>query len=345
MVLLPFLPVLLWGVAFSLAFMLIFMRNQLQVILDDLPLGFGWLGKVFIALIDLAIDVAKATYEGAAGVFARLLHGLADHVKRQPRSGFIVAGGVTKALTFAWDKAIPASIKDAVHPVSVTAHNALAKAEGAATAISDEVVDRAEAIRVQAGQTLTDADTFARANIAVAKDDAMRYADSAVAKLQGIEDKAVRDAIELAKAGEQSVAEAATAAIAVVDGIARGAQGDVIDVWKYIDRIGLAGLVASIPALAVLVNTIAQESGLENESCRTKVKGICGTDPAAWESLLLGIAAVGVGFSLGDIIEAAGNLVDDAGGLLAELSAGVIDEAPAIGGAIGNIANRIAQAA
>lgn len=48
----------------------------------------------------------------------------------------------------------------------------------------------------------------------------------------------------------------------------------------------LIALLSSVPALALLVNTIAKESGLDGEGCRRKVKGICGTDPGGWGQLL-----------------------------------------------------------
>ena len=77
-----------------------------------------------------------------------------------------------------------------------------------------------------------------------------------------------------------------------------------------------AGIIAAMPAIATLVQSIAVDAGLENADCRSKVKGICGTSPAAWESLLVGIASAGLLFDLPAIVESAALLASPVVALL-----------------------------
>ena len=114
-----------------------------------------------------------------------------------------------------------------------------------------------------------------------------------------------------------------------------------------IDLPGLGSMTAgvAIATTYAIVNTLVNEAGLSRAECRAKVGQICGTDPLQWASLLAGLAAVGVGFSLGDILEEAANMVGEVHGLLDDMSAGVIEAAPTYGAIIGNVANGIAKAA
>lgn len=70
-----------------------------------------------------------------------------------------------------------------------------------------------------------------------------------------------------------------------------------------VDQIGKLPLttilaqLASLAGAAALVDVIAREGGLDKAECRAKVKGICSTDPAAWQALLdvAGFALVWMG--------------------------------------------------
>lgn len=177
-----------------------------------------------------------------------------------------------------------------------------------------------------------------RSEIHAAENAAEGYADKAVSALRAAEDAALSKAIAAANAGiaaaeaaahtAETEAEAFTSgavakaealantAIADVRGIAVGAEDDIATLIGKYGLAGAAGLIASIPLLATLVNTIATESGLENADCRSKVKGICGTSTPAWENLLAGIAAIGVAFNLRDIVDAADAIFTDAADLI-----------------------------
>lgn len=173
---------------------------------------------------------------------------------------------------------------------------------------------------------------------------AERYADQAVGKLRTAEDAAIGAAVELAvnakaagvaAAGaalaeaervagrELSAAEAeatralataqalSQAAIADVRSIAVTAEDELAKLEQLAGATGLAALIAAMPAVATLVHAIASEAGLENAECRTKVKGICRTDPSAWENLLSGLVAVGFAFSLAELAHVARPLAEE----------------------------------
>lgn len=78
---------------------------------------------------------------------------------------------------------------------------------------------------------------------------------------------------------------------------------------RNLDQSQLAGLIAAVPALAALVNVITAESGLDRAECRSKVKQICGTDPGAWETLLLGALAIDFALNLEGIVAAGREII------------------------------------
>jgi hypothetical protein len=214
-----------------------------------------------------------------------------------------------------------------------------------------------------------------RRDIAAAKDKAEGYADLAVSRLRAAEDAAVAGAVALAGAAKTAGLEAAQAAeqaaeraagsalaqseaaaakalaeaeaaarvaLAGVRGIAVGAADDLATIERDLGALGVAGLIAAIPALATLVHAIATEAGLDSAACRRKVKGICGTDPLAWEELLLGLAALGFGFNLAEVAEAAARGIGEAGGLLAEVASVPGDALERVGRAIGEVTAALA---
>lgn len=119
-------------------------------------------------------------------------------------------------------------------------------------------------------------------------------------------------AAEAAAAGALAQADAAgKAALAVVAGVAGAAQEGVLDLEHLIEQGGWAALIAAIPALALLVNSIATEAGLSNAECRQKVSRVCQTDASSWANLLGGLALLGFAFSLEELVGLARPLVDE----------------------------------
>jgi hypothetical protein len=182
---------------------------------------------------------------------------------------------------------------------------------------------------------------------------AERYADEAVGRLRAAEDAAIATAAGLALAAKAAGLEAAAlaeqaaeraagsalaqseaaaaralaeaqaagqAALDTVRGIAVGAADDLASIEGGLGALGVAGLIAAIPALGTLVNTIATESGLENAACRSKVKGICGTDPTAWGDLLGGLAVLGIAFNLRELVELAEPVIAELAPVIAKVA-------------------------
>lgn len=94
---------------------------------------------------------------------------------------------------------------------------------------------------------------------------------------------------------------------------ATGAKGEPGLGIGDIDLPGLGTLTAgaAIAATYAIVSTLVNEAGLSRAECRSKVKGICGTDPAAWANLLAGLAVLGFAFNLKDLYGVAEGLVGD----------------------------------
>lgn len=190
-----------------------------------------------------------------------------------------------------------------------------------------------------------------RGDIAAGVSQAEAYAELAVGKLRAAEDAAVAGAVGLAVEAKQAglaaaaIAEAEAirigadaltaglasdaaaiaqldaagkAALDVVRSVAVGVADDLGKIEGDIGALGTGALIASIPAIATLVHAIATEAGLENASCRSKVKEVCSTDPSAWTGLLEGLLAIGVGFSLAELAAVATPLIREVAPILAE---------------------------
>lgn len=180
---------------------------------------------------------------------------------------------------------------------------------------------------------------------------AERYADTAVSKLRSAEDAAVSAAVGLAveakvaglaaasaaeaeaehfagsaiaqseAAAKQALAEAQAAGAAALAGVGRiavGAADDLATIEKDLGALGVAGLLASIPALATLVQAIATEAGLSSAECRGKVKGICGTDPRAWAGMLEGAVLLTGALSLRELVPVGRTVIGELSGLIRE---------------------------
>lgn len=238
-------------------------------------------------------------------------------------------------------KALADKASAKVSSLEATVSNNLSSAEAYARARATEAVGTAKAY---VESRISAAELVLRGDIAAALAVATAYADTAVSKLRAAEDAAVSSAVGLAAeakfAGEAAgraallAAEAEfgpeiaavraidAAALAQLDAAGKaalaGLEGVVINVGDdlqaiegAIGAVGVGALIASIPAIATLVTAIATETGLENAECRQKVKGICGTNAGDWAGLLGGLAAIGFGFSLRELVEIAEPMIGE----------------------------------
>lgn len=215
----------------------------------------------------------------------------------------------------------------------------------------DRATAAAETAEAYADRRIDAAVGTVRRDIAAALSTAERYADGAVGKLRAAEDAAIADAVSLASqaraAGEaaarraEAEAEAAgaaaltaaqrleaqalaqaqaagAAALATVKTVAVGAADDLATLEGQLGAAGAAALIAAIPALATMVQAIATEAGLSNAECRTKVKGICGTDPFEWGGLLAGAAFLTGALSLRELTDVGRVAVRELAGVIRE---------------------------
>ena len=116
---------------------------------------------------------------------------------------------------------------------------------------------------------------------------------------------------EIAAVLRPGLAAAGAEAEAALNGL-HGLEGrlNAADLWK---------LAATLAALLPFVAALENEAGLGRAECRTKVKGICTTDPSAWANLLLGLTAIGASFSIAELIALGVEGVGRSTGLVDEL--------------------------
>lgn len=186
--------------------------------------------------------------------------------------------------------------------IAVDAKNAGINAAASALQTAEGYTDAAKgaAIAAAAG-ALTTAESYTDA----AKQVALQAAGGALATAEHEAAIAANAAQAGAEAFAAQAAGAVSSALDQVRSVAVGAADDLHTIEGSYGALGLAALIASIPALATLTNAIATETGLENEDCRKKVKGICATPSNVWSELLGGLAAVGFAFSLAELAEVA----------------------------------------
>lgn len=228
---------------------------------------------------------------------------------------FLVLGiGIKDALTYLWNTALGPFVHSITNTIARDASHALSDATALAKTVEANLTSAESYAAAQAANALADAKAWARTEIDAARSATEEYADDAVAKLRSAESAAIDNAVDIAHAAEVSAEAAASTALAQVKAIAVGAEGDLTDFEAYIKSLGLPATIAGVASLSTLLTLVLSETGLENSSCRGKVKQICGTSPAAWESLLAGIAAIGLSFNLQAVVDAAksieGGVVD-----------------------------------
>lgn len=220
-------------------------------------------------------------------------------------------------------------IDNAVHVLNRNIDAGVAEAEqfastaiGKLRAAEDSAIATVAGLAAQAEHAGVNAAASALATaeheLAVARDEALAAAGGA---LTTAEDFALRQAAAVradALAAAAGVEAAVTGSLDVVRSIAIGAENELKDLEGIYGAVGTATLIASIPALATLVHAIATEAGLENQSCRSKVKEICRTDQSAWGDLLGGLVALGFVFSLPELVKVAQPMVGGLADVLRE---------------------------
>lgn len=299
---------------------------------------FSGVASAIKGVVTGGIGSAIKALESAAASFEQ---GLLDSLELLAGIALVLADGVYVALKALWTHALTPFVNHVVADIRV---NVKGLEQDVASLYTLTAADLGKA-ETYADKQVSDASAalynIIRSEVHAAIGTAEGYADDAVSKLRTAESEALNKAvaglnagIEAAKAaahtaeteaeafasGKVAKAEAlANTAIADVRGIAVGAEDDIETLIGKYGLAGAAGLIASIPLLATLVNTIASESGLDNSACRGKVKNICATDPRSWERLLGLAGFLAIGFDFQDFVNAAELVAKGIGSGVAEL--------------------------
>lgn len=218
--------------------------------------------------------------------------------------------GVKAALQYLWNELVKPRIDSTTKDVRAVATQALILARSVEKTIGREAArldDKIDGLHkaISTAYHKYVAQEIAKLETAVAED------------IRGVTDlipQAVKDAAKAADlvTGETLglIAAGENAAIDALQRAEAATAAELHDALAGLDKTQLAGLLASVPLLAQLVQTITAESGLDNANCRSKVKNICSTDSSLWAELLGGFVAMEIAFNLRDLIEFGNELVE-----------------------------------
>lgn len=228
---------------------------------------FAWLGNAIAGLIE---DGADAGISASDKALASLFSGLIDSLGILIGVPIALALSIKDAFSALWNHYLVPRIRHYLDPVAADASHALAELESIGGSVARNV-GAGEAYALGVGAKLLD--------------DATGFATHEVNALRA----AVMPTL---LALDHYVHNAEAGAIALPGEI--GADFDSL--WKGLqDRIrpfNLEELLGAGLLAGLLVRVLTQEAGLQDAECRSKVKGICGTNPAQWAKLLEGIGLV-----------------------------------------------------
>lgn len=92
------------------------------------------------------------------------------------------------------------------------------------------------------------------------------------------------------------------------------------DLLNSQDLTTLVGLLGSVPLLAAGVQALASEIGADSAECRSKLKGVCGSDTAGWFHLLEGLAFGFLWPGLAEFGDAVAEITEEVSGAIVELA-------------------------
>lgn len=336
-----------WVAALVLALIAYYIAKSLSIVTSLIPLFGGDIsGAVENALVSPAHDLLKTVESKVAKGFSDLVSALGLGIGLSALLGL----GIYKALGYLWNHALAPRVKSVMHYLDTQVQGIASDVLGLSKTVEADLVKAEKYATGEVAAATTAIEATLRKEIAVAKRDVESYADSAVSELRKAENAALGSAVSALNAGiaeaeraahaAETEAEAAAAsaltraeatfntAIADVRGIAVGAEDDIETLIGKYGLAGAAGLIASIPLLATLVNTIAAESGLDSSECRGKVKNICGTNPQAWERLLGFAGFLTLALDFQDFVNAAEVVAKGIGAGVAELERPFVKQLP-----------------
>jgi hypothetical protein len=272
------------------------------------------------ALNTTLISWLTSAQKGTEKVTAAFFNDLLGSLELFGALAILLGDGVKVALEYLWNNSLPAfvlhEITTAIAKIPKVVDDIASLSTKVETAVEKKFADTIATIR-------TDAKEAKAAATAAAASAATAVEKAAGTVINRIENTVTNPTTYVANTVTEIVpglADALTQAGAEVAELPGLAIPKIEDLLNGQDLATIAGLAAAIPLLRAIVNTVAVESGLENAECRSKVKGICGTNLSAWEGLLGGLVAIGAGFSLAELAVVANEVTVELGGVVAELA-------------------------
>lgn len=295
----------LWLGGFILATFAYYIAQAIAYPVKHLP----YVGGDFAGAIEHYIaDPAKKLAGQAESKLARGLMSLAGDLELVGALVILLGLGIYTALQYLWDAALKPLISAVVTPIHRLLSQTVTKLEQLAHTVAQDALHAETYARQQAAAALTDARRYADSAAATAAHDAERYADQAVAKLQHAEDAAITAAAAIARTAEKDATAAYDHAKSYVDGLVAPVGRDVTALDRYVKGLDVPKIAAGAAATAALVTATLAETGLENAGCRSKVKGICETDPNVWSNLLGLLAPLGLALTLPELVKVANDV-------------------------------------
>jgi hypothetical protein len=238
-----------------------------------------------------------------------LLYGLLDSVAVVVALFLLPYLGVKAALEYMRDHWIVPRVDGIVRPIRDTAN----AAKSAAKDLADEFNTLEKTMDYQIGITASAVYNTLIGTVEREIDQLRTGIGNDVATLQSSIDRAAERAIETARTESGDAIDALRSSEDAAIQAARQAEdlthAELQNLIRDISFGDLAAVAAAVPILTTLVQTLEDETGLGRAECRAKVRGICGTDPLSWASLLEGLAPLVIAFSLRDIVDTARPLI------------------------------------
>lgn len=307
------------GLAISFFVVIEFMASRAKGLVPSWIPGFSnvW-DSAWNTVESIANDAEGWLLKQAGNVWHSFISNLGEVAQLAFGLTVLVGDATYLALKYLWNTSLPAYIIHKLAPLARSIDHAISSASSAEQDAQTALSRVAHVVETTIPNAIATAEADAAKLADAAKSDAISYADTAVAKLRAAEDAAVAAAVSLATTAEHDAAQAYSNATAYVDSLVKPIGGELTDFEQYVKGLGLPGALAALAALSTVVTTALAESGLDNSACRSKVSGICSTDPLAWAGLLAGLAGIGFTFSLADLAAAAEPVVRGLAGVVAE---------------------------
>lgn len=290
------MPVALAGVdlaavaVFMLLFALLFaLRYTIVPLVHALHGALGWvpfLGDLVQHVDHAIVEAIDGAMHSVAGAIVTLWHGAVWAFDETILGLEYFTQATVDAFRFAHNTVIPDIVHAVVDPTIATVsaldaradaierdlHTGLAKAEHVAVTSAAAALSTAE-------RDIADLGRGIEADIAERLDRLHAEIDKGINDAVGVAERQGAQAIDALRTAEQ-------AAINQAEGVGALALDEIHKLAGGLDLTTIAGLLAAIPLLNTLVQTLATETGLSNAECRAKVKQVCSTDPQRWSRLL-----------------------------------------------------------